>query len=239
MKVKTIDKTRLNNIFVDYHIHTSFSDGLNTPKECIKKAIKSGIKEIAFTDHVWKTSNWIDEYIAEINMLRKKYPQIKIFIGIEAKALNRKGDIDASEDTIKKVDFVMGVCHRKLPLETPPYDDLLNLSSKEAIQLETEVSLNLLKNKNVLVLGHPGRTYHKFFNKLFPKEALITIVNEAKKIGKSVEINAKLPWMYDFIEIIASKNAPFVIGSDAHSIEEIGKIDYKKIFDIMKNARKN
>jgi len=240
MKIKKFDGREERDVYlIDYHIHTTYSDGNNNPEDMIQKAIASGIREIAFTDHVWKTSDWIDRYIEEINMLRKKYPQIKILIGVEAKALNRKGDIDASEDTIKKVDFVMGVCHRRLPLENPPFDNLINLSAEEAAKIETEVSINLLKNKDIAFLGHPGRTYHKFFNKIFPKEALTAIAEASKKTGKPVEFNTKLPWIYAFVEIVAKLNAPFVIGSDAHTVHEIGKIDYKKIKEILENAKKN
>ena len=36
---------------IDLHIHTTHSDGTETPKEIIKQAIKSGIEIISFTDH--------------------------------------------------------------------------------------------------------------------------------------------------------------------------------------------
>ena len=40
-------------MFVDYHVHTSFSDDSEYPmEEVIKRAISLGINEICFTEHV-------------------------------------------------------------------------------------------------------------------------------------------------------------------------------------------
>ena len=40
-------------MFIDYHVHTSFSDDSEYPmEEVIKKAISLGINEICFTEHV-------------------------------------------------------------------------------------------------------------------------------------------------------------------------------------------
>lgn len=238
MNLKKFDKdSEIPLLPTDYHIHTTYCDGSNTPEEYVQRAIQTGMKEIAFADHVWRTSDWVDDYVKEIYDLRKKYPQIRILAGVEAKALNRKGDIDASEDTIKKVDFVMGVCHRMLPLEVHPYNDLTNFSDEEAIKIETEASINLLRNDNVTFLGHPGRTYYKFFHKPFPEEALMKIVKEAKKLGKPLELNTNLPWVYTFLETLIRENVSFVIGSDSHTVEEIGNIDYDNLSEVIKNAR--
>ena len=37
--------------FNDYHVHTTFSDGENTPEEMVLAAIKKGLKEIGISDH--------------------------------------------------------------------------------------------------------------------------------------------------------------------------------------------
>ena len=65
--------------YFDYHIHTSFSDGENSLEECVSEAFKKGLSEIAFTDHVWRSSDWIERYVEEIKALRENYPKIEIF----------------------------------------------------------------------------------------------------------------------------------------------------------------
>ena len=37
--------------YADLHIHSSYSDGMNSPEEIIDSAIKANIKYISITDH--------------------------------------------------------------------------------------------------------------------------------------------------------------------------------------------
>ncbi|MHA2225933.1 MAG: PHP domain-containing protein [Candidatus Hodarchaeales archaeon] len=74
---------------IDYHIHTSFSDGFFDPQEMILAAVERGIKEICITDHysTWKPalSDWnLDEYHSTLQGIRKEESSdVQLFIGIE------------------------------------------------------------------------------------------------------------------------------------------------------------
>jgi len=46
---------------IDLHIHTSYSDGIDSPKKVVEKALKIGLSAIAITDH--DTTDGIDEAI--------------------------------------------------------------------------------------------------------------------------------------------------------------------------------
>ena len=81
--------------FSDYHIHTTYSDGKNTPEETVKAAIEKGMTEIGFSDHSYTffdesyclKRDKIAEYKSEIARLKEKYKsQIKILCGIEQDA---------------------------------------------------------------------------------------------------------------------------------------------------------
>lgn len=50
---------------VDYHIHTNYSDGRDSVEKYILEAKKKGLTEIAITDHIWRTSEWVDDYVNE------------------------------------------------------------------------------------------------------------------------------------------------------------------------------
>lgn len=78
--------------FSDYHIHTTFSDGNNTPEELVQAAIERGMAEIGFSDHSYTffdesyclQRDKIAEYKRETARLKEKYKsQIKILCGIE------------------------------------------------------------------------------------------------------------------------------------------------------------
>ena len=77
-------------ILVDRHIHSTFSDGANTPEEIVQEAINRQMTTIGFSDHSYL---FFDErfcikdytgYIAEINRLKEKYrDKIEILLGVE------------------------------------------------------------------------------------------------------------------------------------------------------------
>lgn len=74
---------------IDYHIHTSFSDGFFTPRDMIQAAAKRGIQEVCITDHysIWKSAlSDLDlvEYFTTLDRIRSDESLgIKVFIGIE------------------------------------------------------------------------------------------------------------------------------------------------------------
>lgn len=76
----------------DFHVHTTFSDGKNTPEEMVLAAIQKGMTAIGFSDHShtpFDTSycmgkDQIPRYQETIWALREKYRgKIQIFCGIE------------------------------------------------------------------------------------------------------------------------------------------------------------
>ena len=76
----------------DFHVHTTFSDGKNTPEEVVKAAIEKGISELGFSDHSYTffdesycvKRDKIADYKREILQLKYKYTdKIKILCGIE------------------------------------------------------------------------------------------------------------------------------------------------------------
>ncbi|MBR4953460.1 MAG: histidinol-phosphatase, partial [Oscillospiraceae bacterium] len=99
-------------ILRDYHVHTTFSDGKNTPEEMVLAAIKKGMTEIGFSDHSY---TWFDEsycmkkedaprYRECIGRLKEKYKgQIKILCGIEQDFY--------SEEPTGEYDYVIGSVH--------------------------------------------------------------------------------------------------------------------------------
>lgn len=60
--------------YADLHIHSSYSDGVNTPEEIVDMAIKNNIKYISITDH---------DSIASQYILKREYKDINIIPGIE------------------------------------------------------------------------------------------------------------------------------------------------------------
>ncbi len=96
----------------NYHTHTLFCDGKNSPEEIVEEAIKQGLSEIGFTGHSY---TFFDEsycmslentkkYKENINELKEKYKDyIKIFLGVEQDYF--------SEENTDDYDYVIGSVH--------------------------------------------------------------------------------------------------------------------------------
>ena len=94
----------------NFHTHTTFSDGKNTPEEIVNYAIEKGFKTLGFSDHAFTKHDqrycMKEEkgYILEINRLKKKYAdQLQIYLGVEE---------DASQPTNRNFfDYIIGSLH--------------------------------------------------------------------------------------------------------------------------------
>lgn len=87
-------------ILQDYHIHTNFSpDCEMEPEIAVEAAIKAGMSEICFTDHMdlgHATEEFnrvpdFEEMKRNIQELQAKYPQIQIGHGSDAHTPERVG----------------------------------------------------------------------------------------------------------------------------------------------------
>lgn len=96
----------------NYHTHTCFCDGKNTPEEMVLEAIRLGCKELGFSGHshtpfddsfCMSKENTL-AYIAAVRRLQETYGnQIKIYLGIEQ-------DYHAPEST-ESYDYIIGSVH--------------------------------------------------------------------------------------------------------------------------------
>lgn len=77
---------------VDLHVHSSFSDGTDSPADLVNKALSAGLKAFALTDH--DTTDGIDEAINAGNEL-----DIEVIPGIEI-----------STDYLDKEIHIVGLC---------------------------------------------------------------------------------------------------------------------------------
>lgn len=100
------------NVISNFHTHTVYSDGKDTPEDIILEALRLGCSEIGFSDHSYTdfdTSYCMSrentaEYKREIRRLKEKYKgKIKIYLGIEQ-------DYYSTEPT-DGYDYIIGSVH--------------------------------------------------------------------------------------------------------------------------------
>jgi len=221
MKLKKYNQYFLTG---DWHTHSIFSDGKNTLEEIIETSISLGLKLIAITDHVDKETNWIDEYVREMNKVKKKYNEIIILAGLEAKVIDMKGNIDAKDDFYTKVDIVLAAFHR-IPTNNGfiPKKEII-IQKRKVLENWYKGMLALLENPNIDIIAHPMNLLLQN-NIRVPYKIKEKIVKKAEVYQKAFEINLlyKVPDS-EFVNLLKKHSVPIVIGSDAHNINELKKI---------------
>jgi len=201
------------NLKEDYHIHTNLNDHSAsnlTVKNIIKEAERKELELIALTEHVRKTSEWISEYLNEILEYKEK-TKVKVVTGFEAKIMDN-GNIDCRDDIARDY-FIIASFHTRF------YDKIIWTSAlKKAIE-----------NKYINVIGHlaPESSFQLDAKEI---EEFAELINKNEKI---VEVNAKYKRPPEnWIKIFSKNGVKFHLGSDAHSLNEIG--DYKSITKLIK-----
>ncbi|MFA4825886.1 MAG: PHP domain-containing protein [Methanoregula sp.] len=210
----------------DFHIHTTITDGTSSIEEFIQTGINRGLQEIAFTEHVRKTSEWYPEFIEKIEALREVYKhKIIIFHGIEAKVLNSDGDLDASDEMLDTAELVLGSVHRFPGFDNVPTVSNYHLAEEEFAKTEFGLAKAILKNPDVDVLAHPGGMFIRKFRKNVPTGVMEELIELVNRYDKAIEINSS------YLKDISLNAEPFLrmnplisLGSDAHNKDELGNI---------------
>lgn len=187
----------------DYHVHCNYNDHSPTElsiEKVTKYAEEINLNKLAFTEHVRKTSEWIPKYLDEIDRIVSSGTKITIISGFEAKIL-MNGTVDIPHEY--EGHFLIASFHTKF------YNKQNWLSA-----LKSTISLPYVN-----VIGHlaPEESFELTDNEL---GELSKLLNEN---GKTVEINAKYrrPPM-NWLRIFRDNNVKFHLGSDAHSLVEVG-----------------
>ena len=201
------------NLKEDYHIHTNYNDHSAsnlTVKNVVMEAERKGLEIIAITEHVRETSKWIPSYLIDISNYIQK-TNVKVIPGFEAKILS-DGNIDCREEIARDY-FIIASFHTK-------YHD-------KAIWINALTKA--IENKYVNVIGHlsPESSF-QIDSKEIEEFAELLI-----KHGKIVELNAKYQMPPEsWIKIFIKRGVKFHLGSDAHSLNEIG--NYESIIKLIK-----
>ncbi len=210
----------------DWQSHTTWSDGANAPEEMVEAATRLGLTSLAITDHVRADTDWLDDYVTELGHLKQKYEgRIVVFCGIEAKATDLRGGLDARPEFFEKVDLALGAIHR-IPLEDGsflPRDEIAR-SPELALRNWTRAMLALVGNSRADVMAHPESLLREHGIRL-PHETQEEIARLAASKGKLFERNLlhRVP-QPDFLAALKRHRVPMLLGSDAHSVEQLEQL---------------
>lgn len=208
---------------IDAHLHTSWTDGNSSVQEIYDKAVSVGLDAILFSEHSRKTSvDWFPAFVAEVRSLPTT--PCRAFVGTECKVEAMDGSIDTDPAISCACDYIMASVHR-FPDGNGggiPFD---YVDTAKAVELEFQLSWAVLANPAVDILGHVfGMCFRRF--KVKPPDDLIqSLIGRAARYGVAIEINSHYhenPWQ--LFEWCRELGARVTFGSNAHSLEEVGRI---------------
>ena len=203
-------------MFVDYHVHTDYSDDSDYPMEdVVRDAIRLGMDEICFTDHVdygakvdWDSGVEIPycnglamvnvdypAYVEEIRRLRDQYAdRLSVKMGLEFGM--QKHTIPQFEALYQRYpfDFIILSVHQIEDKGFWSQEFQQGRTQKEYNERYYEELLYLVKHyQNYSVLGHPDLVLRYDKLGMYPfryvKHYVEEILAEVIKNGKGIEIN--------------------------------------------------
>lgn len=192
---------------MDFHVHSTFSDGFHSISEVVKAAIQNEVQELCFTDHYSEFKPSLDltileDYIEGISAVKKRFSsQIRVHHGIE---IDMTSDVSFSE----LMDYSWDLVLCEYVFTTNDWENNFTL----VCQLKKEYP-------NLRVgLAHPNLTRLR-------SDRLISVLEAIQSLQIIVEANANYrnylnPWFANLDENFSS----FTVGSDAHDSHRVGKV---------------
>lgn len=231
----------------NFHTHTIFCDGKNTPEEMVQKAIENKFDAIGFSGHGYTefdVSYCMKDtkgYILTVNELKEEYKnQIEIYLGLEEDAFSVQNRAD--------FDYIIGSSHYvKIKDRIIPIDykykylkEAVELCGNDAVKLAEEyykAFCGYIKKRKPDIVGHFD-LITKFDEKYTPLfledkryfEVADFYITEALKNDVIFEVNTKAvseglrTKPYPDVRIlhkIRKNGGKVIISSDSHSIDTL------------------
>lgn len=208
----------------DHHTHTTYSHGTGSILDNARVAHEKGLKSIAITDHgpgnffYGMKMELIPKMREDIKAAREIYPDVKIFLGVEANTILKVPYLDVKPIEWDKLDIVLAGYHFAV-FGSGMIPNRLGLKSRSLLVQNTDMILNALyyseeSGNHIDILTHPGDKG--------PFD-IDNIARACEDTGTLMEINGKHPHLdIEGIKTAAKYDVKFVISSDAHVPENVG-----------------
>jgi DNA polymerase (family 10) len=202
----------------DLHLHTDWSDGVNSLEDMVKAAQIKGYQYIAITDHSsglgiarGLDAEKLRKQLAQIQELNQKYPGFRILSGLEVD-IRANGTLDMPDELLAQLDIVLASIHSAM---------------NQGPEQMTERIIKAIQNPHVDVIAHPtGR----LLGEREPVALYIeSILKSAAEYQTAMEISA-MPSRLDLkdahIHLARQMGVKMVINTDAHRLEQMDFMHY-------------
>ena len=237
-------------IYSDFHMHTTFCDGHNTPEEMVLSGIEKGLKQIGICAHSYQffdegfciKKDKVSDFISEVNAQKEKYKdKIRVYCGVEQEFFSDTDSLGfdyviGSCDYIKKdgkyldVDYTADIFRDNvLKFFDGDFYAYCEAYYETLADVVEKTGCDIIGHFDIVAKFNEGGV---FFDEKHPRyvSAYRKAVDKLIKYGVPFEINTgaisrgykTLPYPSgDIIDYIISKGGKFILSSDAHSAENI------------------
>jgi len=201
-----------------FHVHSYYSDGVNSLEELIIAAQQRGWSYLGLSDHSQSAYYAgglkppdLERQRDEVEARRRQHPDFTLFWGVESDILS-DGSLDYPDETLEAFDFVIASIHSQFSLK------------REAM---TERILTAMANPCCTMLGHmSGRLLLSREPYAHDPEAILKFAGAHQVI---LEINAS-PYRLDldwrWLRRARELGILISINPDAHSLEGLDDVNY-------------
>ena len=226
----------------NFHTHSTFCDGRDTPEAMVRAAIEKGFDTLGFSSH----SEMLRDpaaYVAEIRALAARYRgEIRVLCGLEA-------DWPCSLD-LSPYDYVIGSVHfvptpsgTRLAVDASPeileagLRDHFGGDAAAFVRAYFATEREMLAHGRFDLVGHPDlvrkfNVRHPYFDEgaAWYRDELERTADAIAACGRPVEINTgaiSRGWLDEaypspaFRGLLRARGVRFVLSSDAHSCEAL------------------
>ena len=214
----------MSTITGDYHTHTTFSHGHGSIEQNAQAALDAGLRELAITDHGFGHGAFgvrrkeIPKMRTEINELNERFPELKIYLGVEANILDAKGRVDLSDEDRQSLDIIVCGYHKFVKSSALSYfaPNNLGIRSVKAKVRNTDAYIKVLERGFIDILSHPGN---------FCPCDIREVARACKAYNTYFELNGKRILISDEeLSVAASEDCEFILDSDAHDHVRVGDV---------------
>lgn len=222
-------------LIADYHTHTVYSHGTGSVLENAAAAKRQGLQIVGIADHgpanlfgigVKKLSDFL-QIKADVFVARRKLSGIRVLVGAEANIISTDGDIDIPPEILEHLDYLLVGLHPLVKTARPSdfwHLSFSNFLGKRFKQWDTrnrfyntKAVIRAVERHPVLAVTHPGYRLN------IDTKALAAVCAAR---GTALEINCNHEHITpEYIKIARDVGVKFLVGSDAHRPEDVGRLE--------------
>ena len=253
----------------NYHSHTPYCDGRSNIEEFIATALFWGFSSYGVSPHspIPYTSSCnmlrerVDEYILEMDMLKKKYEgEIEIYTGMEIDYLGKEWNAANSYFQTLPLDYCIASVHF-IPNQEGEYHDIDGSASKfvalvdkhykgdikYVVETYFENMINMIDLGGFDFVGHPDKvsmnasaysptiTESKWYKDLI-QDYFRFIAHKGSVLEVNTKAYSKSSFLFPNVQhfkTLKELNIPLVVNSDAH-VPSLMKSGFKETYALLK-----